>query len=179
MPSRSSLTLKGQLMKSACGSFRYNPRNLKNPWYGLWTMELLKLTEPFNNVVVIPQYALWYMLPEEEPEIEPIEEIDEDVASEPEDGSHDEHSHESEDEPSGSNDSDDELDLLRHTDESPRPVATHEQDSDESSAESLRTIPDGSAPGIIPDFIALHILAEKLAPNPHHQNRFERRAGLR
>ncbi|KAH9031942.1 hypothetical protein EDB84DRAFT_1578661 [Lactarius hengduanensis] len=113
MPPRSSLTLKGQLMKSACSSFRYNPRNLENPWYGLWTMELLKLTEPFNNVVVIPQYALWYMLPKEEPEIEPIEEIDEDATSEPEDDSHDEHSHESEGEPSGSNDSDDELPAYR------------------------------------------------------------------
>ncbi|KAH9061129.1 hypothetical protein EDB87DRAFT_1576497 [Lactarius vividus] len=136
MPPRSSLTLKGQLMKSACSSFPYNPRNLENPWYGLWTMELLKLTEPFNNVVVIPQYALWYTLPEEEPEIEPIEEIDEDAASELEDGNEG------------------------------LPIAP-------------RTIPDGSAPQITPDFIALHIRAEELAPDPHHRNRFERRAGYR
>ncbi|KAI9438570.1 hypothetical protein H4582DRAFT_1949489 [Lactarius indigo] len=166
-------------MKSACSSFRYNPRNLENPWCGLWIMGLLKLVEPFNNVGTIPQYALWYTLPEEEPVIEPIEEVDEGATGEPEDGSHDEHGHESEDEPNSNNDSDVELDLLQHTDKSPRPVATHEQDPDVSSTESLRDIPDGSASRTIPDFIALYILAEELAPKPHYRNRFERRVVYR
>lgn len=69
-------------MKSVCSSFRYNPRNMENPWYGLWTISLLKLEESFNNIIIVPQYALWYTLPEEEPEIESIEELDEDAVSE-------------------------------------------------------------------------------------------------
>lgn len=170
-------------MKSACSSFRYNQRNMENPWYGLWTIELLKLVESLNNIIIVPQYALWYTL-EEESDIESIEEVDEDAVSEDDD--QDEH----EDKPNEDED-EDELDLFRDPDE--RPVSiTHEepdiskcpsieQDPDISFAESLRTIPDGSAPQIIPDFVALHILAKKLefSSDPRRKRRYERRAGYR
>jgi len=178
----SSLSLKGQLMKSTCSSFRYNQRNIENPWYGLWTIELLKLTESLNNILIVPQYALWYTLPEDEPDIESIEDVDEDAVSE--DGDQDEHG-EREDEDN------DELDLLRDPDESfvaimhEEPEISNrldiERDPDISFAESLCTIPDGSAPQIIPDFVALHILAKKLkfSSNPRRRRRYDRRAGYR
>ena len=170
-------------MKSACSSFRFNQRNMENPWYGLWTIELLKLVESLNNIIIVPQYALWYTL-EEESDIESIEGVDEDAVSEDDD--QDEH----EDKPNEDED-EDELDLFRDPDE--RPVSiTHEepdiskcpsieQDPDISFAESLRTIPDGSAPQIIPDFVALHILAKKLefSSDPRRKRRYERRAGYR
>lgn len=174
-------------MKSVCSSFRYNPRNMENPWYGLWTISLLKLEESFNNIIIVPQYALWYTLPEEEPEIESIEELDEDAVSEG--GDQDECGDDSrEDNPDDSND---ELDLFRDSDESPVHIMHEEpdisslpdieQDPDISFAESLRTIPDGSAPQIVPDFVALHILAEKLefSSIPRRRHRYERRAGYR
>jgi len=176
-------------MKSACSSFHYNPRNLENPWHGLWTTELLKLVEPFNNIIIVPQYTLWYPLPEEEPDVESIEEVDEDAVSEG--GDQDEHGHKREDSEDEPDDSNDELDLLWDMDECPVAI-THEEpetsshpdiehDSDTSSTGSLHTIPDGSAPQVIPDFIALHILAKKLRfpPNPRHRHRYERRAGYR
>jgi hypothetical protein len=156
---------------------------MENPWYGLWTIELLKLTESLNNILIVPQYALWYTPPKEETDIESIEEVDEEVVSEDQD----EHG-EREDEP---NEDDDELDLFRDLDES-SVSTTHEepeisncpnieQEPDISFAESLCTIPDGSAPQIIPDFVALHILAKKLefSPNPRRKRRYERRAGYR
>ena len=43
-------------------------------------LELQKLTEPFNNIIAVPQYALWFTIPE--PQYEEIEEIDEDAVSE-------------------------------------------------------------------------------------------------
>ena len=186
-PESSSLSLKGRLMKSACSSFRYNPRNMENPWYGLWTIELLKLVESFENIIIAPQYALWYTLPDEEPDIESIEDVDEDVVSE---GGHQvDRGDEEEDKPDDCND---ELDLLRDPDESSIAIAHEEpeisnypdieQDPDISFAESLCTIPDGSAPQIVPDFVALHILAEKLefsSGNPRRKRRYERRAGYR
>lgn len=87
--------------------------------------------------------------------------------------------------------SNDELDLFRDSDESPVHIMHEEpdisslpdieQDPDISFAESLRTIPDGSAPQIVPDFVALHILAEKLefSSIPRRRHRYERRAGYR
>jgi hypothetical protein len=102
-----------------------------------------------NNILIIPQYALWYKT-EDESDIEFIEEVDQDSVSEDDD--EDEHG-EREDKP---NEDDDELDLFRDLDESSVSI-THEeqdisncpdieQDPDVSFAESLCTIPDGSAP---------------------------------
>jgi hypothetical protein len=182
-PPRLSLSFKGRLMKSACSSFRYNPRNMENPWYGLWTLELLKLTQSFNNIVLIPQYALWYTLPELESDVESIEEIDEDDISE--DGEQDEGSDENNAE---SDSSDDEINLFKDPDESGEAIRVEdsevpdiERDPDTSLAESLLTIPDGSAPHVIPDFVALHIRAEKLnfPSKARHKRRYEQRAGYR
>ena len=152
---------------------------MENPWYGLWTIELLKLTESLNNVIIVPQYALWYTV-EEESDTESIEEVDEDAVSEDEEPKKEE-----------PNEDDDELDLFRDPDESSVSI-THEepeisnpqdikQDPDISFAESLCTIPDRSAPQIIPDFVALHILAKKLefSSEPYRKRRYERRAGYR
>jgi hypothetical protein len=169
-------------MKSACGSFRYNQRNMENPWYGLWTLELLKLTQSFNNIVIIPQYALWYTLPEEESDIESVEDVDEDDVSEGgEDKNGDENDHESDS-------SDDEINLFKDLDESAEAIKVEdpeilniERDPDTSLAESLLTIPDGSAPQVIPDFVALHIRAEKLKfpSKARHRRRYDQRAGYR
>ena len=192
-----SLSVKSKLMKSLSASFRFNRRNMENPWYGLWTHELLKMAEPFNNLVIVPQYALWFTMPDDEPDYESIDEVDEDAVSEigdegddlDEGGTH---------EPDNSDDeldllrdkdeSDDELDILRDKDESIEPIEDQnpaaqntEQDPDRSIAESLITVPDGSAPQLTPDFVALHILAEKLRfpTNAHLRRRYEHRAGYR
>ncbi|KAF8814275.1 hypothetical protein BYT27DRAFT_7219891 [Phlegmacium glaucopus] len=165
---------------------------MENPWYGLWMLELLKVTESFNNIVVVPQYALWFTLPADEPEVEAMEEIDEDAVSEDEGSAQEEGS----DQDAGSDwdegepySSDDELDCFRDTDESvdalkhetPNIVLDTEQDPDTSIAESLFTVPDGSAPQAIPDFVALHILTKKLVlpSSAHLRSRYERRAGYR
>jgi hypothetical protein len=180
-------------MKSLCSSFRYNPWNLENPWYGVWAQELVRITEPFNNIIVVPQYALWFTMSDEEPEYEDVKEIDEDAASEEGDDSDD-----GEDQAQGEgtnntqDDSADELDCLteRDTDEStqpitqdasPAPAAQPEQDPDTSFALSLLSAHDGMAPELFPDFVALHILAKELnAPtNAELRRRFERRAGFR
>jgi hypothetical protein len=152
---------------------------MENPWYGLWTLELLKLTESFNNIAIVPQYALWFTLPEDEPDVEPVEEIDEGAVSEVAD----EGSDQNKDEPDGS---DDELNLFRDADESVNAIKHDEpeipnidQDPDTSFAESLFTVPDGSAPQVIPDFVALHILAEELnfPANARLRRKYERRTG--
>jgi len=173
-------------MRSACNSLRFNPRNMENPWYSLWTLELLKVTQSFNNIVIVPQYALWYTLPEQEPDNESIEEIvEEDVsklADEWSDGSGDE----SNDQPESS---DDEMDLFKDHNESAEAIRVEdsqisdiEQNPDTSLAESLFTnVPDGRAPQVIPDFVALHIQAEKLnfPSKARHKRRYEQRAGFR
>lgn len=46
---------------------------------GTWRSR--KWPNPSNNIIVVPQYALWFTMPEEEPEYEDIEEIDEDAVS--------------------------------------------------------------------------------------------------
>jgi len=158
---------------------------MENPWYGLWTSELLKLTESFNNIIIVPQYALWFTLPEDEPDVESVQEIDERAVSEvtEEVGDQGESSDQNRDELDGS---DDELNLFRDADESVDTIKDDEpeipdieQDPDTSFAESLFTIPDGSAPQVIPDFVALHILAEKLnfPSNARLRRRYERRTG--
>ena len=83
-------------------------------------------------------------------------------------------------------DSDDELDLLRDKDESTEPFENQKpipQDPDTSIAESLITVPDGSAPQLTPDFVALHILAEKFSFPTNARlsvrRRYEHRAGYR
>ena len=194
-----SLSVKSKLMKSLSASFRFNRRNMENPWYGLWAHELLKMAEPFNNLVIVPQYALWFTMPDDEPDDESIEEVDEDAVSEIDDeGDLDEGgTHESVDSDDEldllryKDESDDELDILRDKDESIEPIEDQNpaaqnteqelQDPDRSIAESLITIPDGSAPQLTPDFVALHILAEKLRfpTNAHLRRSYERRAGYR
>ena len=193
----SSLSDKGRLLKSLSASYRFNRRNMENPWYGLWTLELQNLVEPFNNLVIVPQYTLWYTMPEDEPENEPIEEVDEDAVSEIDyegDELDEGHTHESVDSIDEldlfqhKDESDDELDLLRDEDESIEPfedqnpaTSNTQQDPDTSIAESLMTIPDGSAPQLTPDFAILHILAEKLRypTNARLRCRYEHRAGYR
>jgi hypothetical protein len=46
--------------------YKHNPRNLVNPWYGRWMLELsnLFLLEP--KVVIFPQLALWHVSEEGE-----------------------------------------------------------------------------------------------------------------
>jgi hypothetical protein len=158
---------------------------MENPWYGLWTVELLNLVESFDNIIIAPQYVLWYTLPDEEPDIESVEDIDEDVVSE---GGYQAYRDEEEDK---THDCNDELNSVRDPDESSVAIAHEEpeiwnypdieQDPDVSFAELLCTILDGSTPQIIPDFVALHILAEKLefSSNPRRKRRYERRAGYR
>ena len=197
-----SLSDKGRLLKSLSASFRFNRRNMENPWYGLWALELQKLVEPFSNLVIVPQYTLWYKMADEEPDEEPIEEIDEDAVSEIGFADDlDEGRHEPDNRDTGSDDeldlfrhkdeSDDELDLLRDKDESNEPfegqkpaalnTEVTEQDPDTSITESLMTVSDGSAPQLTPDFVALHILAKTLRypTNNHLRRRYEQRAGYR
>ncbi|KAF8811528.1 hypothetical protein BYT27DRAFT_7089352 [Phlegmacium glaucopus] len=171
-------------MKSVSASFRYNPRNMENPWYGLWAHELLKMAEPFNNLIIVPQYTLWFTMSDDEPVDEEIEEINEDTVSEIGDEGDDL----DEGETHESDDSDDEPDTLRDKDENIEPIEDQnpatlnaEQDPDTSITESLFTVRDGSAPQLTPDFVALHILAEKLRfpTNARLRRRYERRAGYR
>ena len=185
-------------MKCLSASFRFNSRNMENPWYGLWAIELQKLAEPFNNLIIVPQYTLWYSMSDNELEIEPIEEVDEDAVSEKgeeeeeEDGEGGTHKlDDSEDEMDlfkYKNESDDELNILRDKDESFEPIEDHdrvpqniENDPDTSITNSLFTIPDGLAPHSTPDFVALHILAKKLRfpTNASLRCKYERRAGYR
>jgi hypothetical protein len=56
-PFAQSLGLKAQLSKSCCASYYWNPRNLERPW----NLTLCQLTEGFDNMIVIPQYPLWYI----------------------------------------------------------------------------------------------------------------------
>jgi len=159
---------------------------MENPWYGLWALELLRITEPFNNIVVVPQYALWYTMPAEELACEEAEEIGEDSVSEDDDD--DDTDADGEDENNDQDDSEDELDCFRDKDEGVEPIKQEyphaedtEQDPDTSIALSLFTIPDGSAPEVFPDFVVLHILAKELkAPtNALLRHRYERRGGFR
>jgi hypothetical protein len=154
---------------------------MENPWYSLWTLELLKLTQSFNNIVIVPEYVLWYTLPEEESEIESIEDVDEDNISE---GGEDEDG----DDDHKSDSSDDEINLFKDPDESTEAIRVDdpeilniERDPDTSLAELLLTILDGSAPQVIPDFVALHIRAKKLKfpSKAHHRRRYDQRAGYR
>ena len=190
-----SLSAKGKLMKSLSASFRFNSRNMENPWYGLWAIELQKLVEPFNNLIIVPQYTLWFSISDDEPEDESIEEVDEDAVSEideeDEGGTHD--LDDSDDEMDlfrYKNESDDELNVLRDSDETVEPIEDQNpapqnteqlEDPDISITNSLSTIADGSASQRTPDFVALHILAKKLSypTNAHLRVRYERRAGYR
>ena len=110
-------------------------------------------------------------MPEEEPEYEDIEEIDEDAVSGLSKVSDDDDNKSDDEVDSNLKDSEDELDCFIDKDESTEPLKIDnpdlcrrlEQDPDTSITESLYTIvPDGSAPQLTPDFVVLHILAKEL-----------------
>lgn len=141
-------TLKFQLSKSFCSSFRFNPRNLERPWYGLWCQILTDLVDKFDNMIVVPQFNLW-VLPDEE---------DSDSEDEGDAGAR-----------TVGDDSVDELDLflpVRDGDEADEPAVEEcEDEVGNTTTDSVRTMPDGAAANLFPDFAIIHLLARRLPPS--------------
>jgi hypothetical protein len=163
---------KVQISKSFCLSYRWNVRNLERLWYGHWNTTLLHLTESFENMIVVPQFPLWFRPEDEESDVED----DEGAAS-------------------GRSDGEDELNLFLYEEE--RDPDEHQSvvqdewkmDDDRETADascleleeanlttdSLVTLP-GDAAELFPDFVIIHLLAKRL---PRYHPRFERLSGLR
>src|SRR5882762_4030714 len=59
-------SLKYAVGKSFCSSFRHNSHNLERPWYGPWCQVLTDLTQQFDNMVVVPQFPLWFIQQDED-----------------------------------------------------------------------------------------------------------------
>lgn len=51
--------LRWRIARSLAASYRANPRNLENPWYGFWQYELNYLIRGRPDFEVLPQYALY------------------------------------------------------------------------------------------------------------------------
>jgi hypothetical protein len=172
-------TLKAQLSKSYCASYKWNPRNLERPWYSLWLLTLTQLTERFDNMIVVPQYPLWYV---------------------PQEGDSDSDGEElslhggvegtvkcSSGVVQGFSDNDDPdidpLDLFQYPEErDPDERLSPGQDDDtdcspdvDLSSGSMITIPEGEASERFPDFAIIHVLAKRL---PARFPRFRDLAGL-
>lgn len=136
---------KYAVSKSLCSSFCHNPCNLQRPWYGPWCQVLTDLTEQFDNMIVIPQFPLWFI---------------------PEDDDSD-----SDEEESGDNDPDDidELDLIGQKDEdeqdSERGDVGDDMDAGNVTTDSVGTISGSDVAELFPDFVILHVLGKSLPAN--------------
>jgi hypothetical protein len=141
--------LKAKIAKSFCSSYHWNIRNQERPWYGLWALTLKDLMQPFDNLLVVPQYPLWFAYDDAEP-----------LADSDDDGI-------------------DELDMFREERDGDEEEVNGEANTswvDEGlSTDSMTTVPDGNAPQLFPDFIILHFLAKHL---PLGHPRFQHLAGL-
>lgn len=62
-----------------------NPRNIECPWYPLWTQTLSDLVAGIPNVIVAPQYAIWFMPVDVDPEDENDGDDPEEIQSPPQD----------------------------------------------------------------------------------------------
>ena len=144
-------TLKYSVGRSFCSSYRHNSRNLERPWYGLWCQVLTDLTEEFTNMIVVPQFPLWY-IPEEDEAA--VVEVDDD-------------------------DSIDGMDLFRQRDPDEQDIEAKEAEEDtevgNTTTGSVGTIAGTDAAELIPDFVILHLRAEKL---PANHARFKQLRGI-
>jgi hypothetical protein len=159
--------LKSKLSQSYCASYRWNERNLERPWYGLWTVTLGHLTETFDNMVVIPQYPLWYIPDEEDGDekasVEGDDFSDEEIAGSATDQSRNE-------EHDIADPDNDPIDLFQYPEErdpdesmTPHVDSCGLPDSEvDISGDSLVTVPDGNASERLPDFVVIHLLAKRL-----------------
>lgn len=155
LPTRN--TLKCQVAKSFCSSYRYNSRNLEGLWYGPWCQVLSDLVDHFNNLIVIPQFPMWFTPGDDESE-------------------------ESEDEQGSAGDDIDEMDLFveeRDHDEQDvehRELHQNETDIGNTTSDSIGTLADGTAAELFPDFAVIHLLAKRL---PQGHPRFRSLGGIK
>jgi hypothetical protein len=191
--------IKTRLSTSYCASYQFNPRNLERPWYGRWNLTLNNLIGSFDNMIVTPQFPIWFDPGDansdgEDAFMSLFDEDDEaadssyEPASEGQQGSGDDEVLDSSDEAASDGQQGswgapgtDPLNLFQYDERDPDELPTpHVEDEDCSSEadlsrDSMFTIPDGRATERLPDFAIIHLLAKQLpAPFP----RFESLAGL-
>jgi hypothetical protein len=151
LPNGNHNTLKYQVAKSFCSSYRYNPRNIERVWYGPWCQVLSDLVEEFDNMVVIPQFPLWFIPGDEEPD-------------------------ESDDAPATDDESLDELDCFRaipdEWDEDERHIKRKDLDLiADITTDSIGTLPGSNVAELFPDFAIVHLLAKRLPQGHPHFKR--------
>lgn len=136
--------LKYAVGKSFCSSFRHNSRNIERPWYGPWCQVLTDLTEQFDNMIVVPQFPLWFLPQDDDSDEE--ENSDTDM------------------------DSMDGRDYLlvsqRDGDEqSSEPGEVDDTDVGNITTDTVGTIAGSGAAELFPDFVIIHVLAKHLPVN--------------
>jgi hypothetical protein len=55
------MDMKFRIARSFAASYRWNSRNLEAHWYGRSSQVWQDLVKPFPNIIVVPQYPLWYI----------------------------------------------------------------------------------------------------------------------
>ncbi|KAG1790037.1 hypothetical protein EV424DRAFT_1549898 [Suillus variegatus] len=121
----------------------FNPRNLEYHWYPLWSQTLSDLIADIPNLIVAPQFPLWfvpsdddYVMVEEEEDGDDPEEVETDAAQSP-------------------------------------PTSLSPNDDEDSIHEGISvapTVPEPNAKGPLVDFAILHVMAE---PESKDKKRYE------
>ncbi|OAX31899.1 hypothetical protein K503DRAFT_870435, partial [Rhizopogon vinicolor AM-OR11-026] len=61
-----NMRYKAILETSFAFSYTFNPRNLEYHWYPLWNQTLSDMVSDVPNVIVAPQYPIWFVPQDDE-----------------------------------------------------------------------------------------------------------------
>jgi len=154
---------KARIARAFAASYLWNRRNLEGHWYGRSDQVWHDLTNPFPNMIVVPQYPLWLTGDLEDQEDD--EGVDEGDTDNDEERDADEKVARS----SGQNELASRA-MIR--------VEPDDQNCVEAEAteDSLITIPEPNSAELFPDFVILHFRTRPLRPD---HPRFLQLAGIR
>src|SRR6266704_1778184 len=135
------MDMTAQIARSFAASYRWNSHNVEGHWYGRSNQVWHDLVKDLPNMIVVPQYPLWYICEDEH--MVDGEGVDED----------------------GSKDRDSDEVEVRELEIPPTPGQTLiklEPDDDQNCGQeefledTMFTIPEYSAAELFPDFVILH-----------------------
>lgn len=137
----------------------FNSRNIEFHWYALWAQILSDLVADVPNLIVVPQFPVWYV---------PTKDDDDDDDDDEDDGDEDDdEDDDDDDEDEGDGDDPEEIDLL--------PPGSSPEDEDEEfgcgagDVSFASTVPQKDAEQVLADFSILHL---KAAAQPQQMDRY-------
>ncbi|OJA13685.1 hypothetical protein AZE42_05531 [Rhizopogon vesiculosus] len=155
-----AMRYKAMLQRSFAFSRTVNPRNLEFHWYPLWHQTLSDLVADVPNLIVAPQYPVWFVPQDDE---------------EHEDGSNDQQDNKDDDEDDeDNNNKDDDDDDDDDDDEGANDDEEDDEDEDDDVGELAEvsfalTVPEKDAKGVLVDFAIINVSGQ---PHEGEESRY-------